>query len=73
MVNQSEADVVAWAWENEWGGKVFGTSFGHPGDFAEESFNRMLVNAVHWGLDRPVPPAKAEISTWNIERADKKR
>ena len=26
-VNESEVDVVAWAWENEWGGKVFGTSF----------------------------------------------
>ena len=73
MVNKSEADVVAWAWENEWGGKVFGTSFGHPGDFAEASFNRMLINAVHWGLNRPVPPADTKIPTWNIERADKKR
>ena len=72
MVNQSEADIVAWAWENEWGGKVFGTSFGHPGDFAEESFNRMLVNAVHWSLEREVPPVGARITTWNIERADKK-
>ena len=72
MVNQSEADIVAWAWENEWGGKVFGTTFGHPGDFAEESFNRMLVNAVHWAVDKPIPGADAEITTWQIERADKK-
>jgi len=72
MVNQSEADIVAWAWENEWGGKVFGTSFGHPGDFGEESFVRMLVNAVHWSVDRPVPAADQQITTWEIERADRK-
>ncbi len=72
MVNEFEADIVAWAWENEWGGKVFGTSFGHPGDFAEESFNRMLINSVHWGLDMEVPAADAKITTWELERADKK-
>jgi len=73
LVGRSESDIVAWAWQNEWGGKVFGTSFGHPGDFAEASFNRMLINAVHWGLDRPVPGADAVIPTWKIERADKKK
>ena len=72
LVNKSEADIVAWAWENEWGGKVFGTSFGHPGDFAEASFNRMLINAVCWMTDKPLPGPKDKISTWNIERADKK-
>lgn len=72
MVNQSEADVVAWAWENEWGGKVFGTTFGHPGDFAEECFVRMLVNGACWAVDRPVPGADDKIGTWNIERADRK-
>ncbi len=71
-VKPHESDVVAWAWKNEWGGKVFGTSFGHPGDFAEESFVRMLVNAVHWGVDRPLPSADDKVSTWNIERVDKK-
>ncbi|WP_182868621.1 ThuA domain-containing protein [Rhodopirellula sp. JC639] len=71
-VKPHESDVVAWAWQNEWGGKVFGTSFGHPGDFAEESFVRMLVNAVHWAVDRPLPRADQQVSTWNIERVDKK-
>ena len=73
QVNREESDVVAWAWENEWGGKVFGTSFGHPGDFAEESFNRMLVNACHWAVEKPLPPADAKITTWKIERVDKKK
>ena len=71
QVNVSEADIVAWAWENEWGGKVFGTSFGHPGDFGEESFTRMLVNSVFWSLGMPVPAADQEVSTWDIKRADK--
>jgi len=73
LVHKIEADIVAWAWQNEWGGKVFGTTFGHPGDFAEASFNRMLINAVHWGVDLPVPAADAKIPTWKIERADKKK
>ena len=72
QVNQSEADIVAWAWENEWGGKVFGTSFGHPGDFAEESFVRMLLNAACWTVNRRPPAADAKITTWNIQRVDKK-
>ena len=71
-VKPHESDVVAWAWENEWGGKVFGTSFGHPGDFSEESFVRMFVNAVHWSVDRPPPGADQKVSTWKIERVDKK-
>ena len=71
QVNTSEADIVAWAWENEWGGKVFGTSFGDPTDFGEESFTRMLLNSVFWSLDLPVPSAEQKVSTWKIQRADK--
>ncbi|MEM7144264.1 MAG: ThuA domain-containing protein [Verrucomicrobiota bacterium] len=72
QVNESENDIVAWAWENEWGGKVFGTSFGHPADFAEEDHNRMLLNSVHWAVDKPLPAPGAKITTWQIERVDKK-
>ncbi|BDS07561.1 hypothetical protein NT6N_26010 [Oceaniferula spumae] len=71
-VKVHETAPVAWAWKNEWGGKVFGTSFGHPGDFAEPSFTRMLVNSVYWSLDKPVPSAETKINTWDIKRADKK-
>ncbi len=73
QVKEFETAVVAWAWENEWGGKVFGTSFGHPGDFAEESFMRMLVNSVYWAVDKPLPAADTKISTWKLERADKRK
>lgn len=72
-VNESESDIVAWAWQNEWGAKAFGTSFGHPADFADPEFTRMLVNSVHWAVDKPLPGADEKISTWQIERADKKK
>jgi len=72
-VKAIETAPVAWAWTNEWGGKSFYTSFGHPGDFAEESVNRMLINAICWAVDHPLPAADAKINTWQIERVDKKQ
>lgn len=72
-VNASESDIVAWAWQNEWGGKVFGTSFGHPADFAHAVFTRMLINSVYWAVEKPLPSADEKISTWQIDRADKKK
>lgn len=72
QVKEIETAPVAWAWENEWGAKSFYTSFGHPGDFVEESFNRMLLNAICWSVDHPLPAKDANISTWQIERVDKK-
>jgi len=35
--------------------RVFYTSLGHPDDFRAPSFHRLLVNAVFWAIDRPVP------------------
>jgi type 1 glutamine amidotransferase len=73
QVKEFETAPVAWAWKNEWGGKSFYTSLGHPGDFAEESFNRMLLNTLCWAVDKPLPPKSAKINTWQIERVDKKK
>jgi len=67
-----ETADVAWTWENEWGGKVFFTSLGHPGDFTIASFNRMWLNAVCWATGKPIPAADTEIPVWNIKRLDKK-
>lgn len=72
QVKEFETATVAFAWKNEWGGKAFYTSLGHPGDFAEESFTRMLLNSVCWAVNKPLPKADDKISTWKIERADKK-
>ncbi|MCB1123237.1 MAG: ThuA domain-containing protein [Verrucomicrobiae bacterium] len=68
ITSEVERDIVAWVWENEWGGQVFGTSFGDPGDFAVESIVRILVNGVCWAAGQPLPAAEVRISTWQIER-----
>jgi nicotinamidase-related amidase len=42
------AEPLAWTYTNSHGGKVFYTSLGHVGDFEQEAFNQLLVNALHW-------------------------
>jgi type 1 glutamine amidotransferase len=46
---------VAWTWKNSFGGKVFMTTMGHPEDFAIESFQRLVINAIHWELGKKIP------------------
>ncbi len=46
------------AWVNLKGrSRVFYTSLGHPDDFQNPSFRRLLRNAVFWALDRAAPGA----------------
>ncbi|MCE9531677.1 MAG: ThuA domain-containing protein [Planctomycetes bacterium] len=47
-------EPITWVRENK-GGRVFYTSLGHPDDFKEDSFKRMLVNAIFWTAKRDVP------------------
>ena len=57
-VNPDKAAIdnpVAWTWKNEWGGKAFITTLGHPEDFQVESVQRLVINAIHWELGLPVP------------------
>jgi len=51
----AEDNPVAWVWQNQHGGRVFFTTLGHPEDFKEEPVVRLVVNAIHWCLDLPVP------------------
>lgn len=46
---------VAWTWKTAAGGKVFTTTLGHPDDFKDESFQRLLINAMHWAVGKPIP------------------
>jgi type 1 glutamine amidotransferase len=46
---------VAWTWKNSYGGRVFATTMGHPEDFSVEPFQRLVINAIHWTLNKPVP------------------
>ena len=56
----SDKPVEPVAWTNTHkGGRIFFTSLGHPRDFENASFRKMLCNAVLWALDRP-PVTKAE-------------
>jgi nicotinamidase-related amidase/type 1 glutamine amidotransferase len=44
------------AWTNTYkGGRVFYTSLGHPDDFNDPHFRRLLTNSILWALDRPIP------------------
>lgn len=45
------------AWTHLYGPKkarIFYTSFGHPADFQDANFKRLLRNAIKWGLNRSV-------------------
>lgn len=46
---------VAWTWTNQWGGRVFFTTLGHPEDFQQEGLQRLVINAIHYELGLPVP------------------
>jgi type 1 glutamine amidotransferase len=47
-------EPVAWTHDYK-GARVFYTSLGHPKDFEDVAFRRLLVNAIHWTLNKPVP------------------
>jgi type 1 glutamine amidotransferase len=56
-IPEKPAEPVAWT--REFGDKkarVFYTSLGHPEDFENPAFRRLLLNATLWALDRPIPP-----------------
>ncbi len=47
------------AWTNQYKqSHVFYTSLGHPDDFQNAPFRRMLINAVFWAMNKPVPKVK---------------
>ncbi|MFO1496877.1 MAG: PVC-type heme-binding CxxCH protein [Verrucomicrobiota bacterium] len=55
---QVASEPVAWINTNAQR-RVFYTSLGGPQDFKEPAFRRVLLNAVLWSLEQPVPPASA--------------
>jgi len=54
-------DDVAWTWTNEWGGRVFSTSLGHPETFADPNWVRFFLNGIHWAAGKPVPAPDAPV------------
>lgn len=58
-------DDVAWTFTNEWGGRTFSTSLGHPQTFADPNWVRFFVNGIHWAAGQSVPSADAKIAAIN--------
>jgi type 1 glutamine amidotransferase len=58
QVEGHPAEAVAWTRENK-NARVFYTSLGHPDDFKEESFRRLVRNGIEWGLKQPLKEKEA--------------
>jgi nicotinamidase-related amidase/type 1 glutamine amidotransferase len=56
-------EPVAWTNLTTSGGRVVYTSLGHPDDFAQPDFRRLLLNAIAWASGRGVPATVATSST----------
>jgi len=54
-------EPVAWINTNA-SRRVFYTSLGTPEDFQQPAFRRLLLNAVLWAVEQPVPPADAALA-----------
>jgi len=49
------------AWTNTYkSSRIFYTSLGHPDDFNNPQFRRLLINAVFWAMNKPVPKEKTQ-------------
>jgi type 1 glutamine amidotransferase len=54
-------EPVAWVRERKVGDRtqrVFYTSLGHPADFKDPNFTRLLVNALEWATERELLPTR---------------
>jgi nicotinamidase-related amidase len=47
------AEPILWTHTTKAGGRAVYTSLGHPDDFTEPAFNRLLSNAIHWAARLP--------------------
>lgn len=53
-IRGEDPEPVAWTHRYR-GGRIFYTSLGHSDDFEIDAFRRLLVNAVFWAMNKPVP------------------
>ena len=52
-VEGKSEEPIAWTHDFK-GARMFYTSLGHPADFKEESFRRLILNAMEWTLKQPL-------------------
>lgn len=57
-----EQHPAAWTFERQDGGRTFYTSAGHPDDFDQAWFKRLLFNSLFWAAGRNVPPADYQLA-----------
>ena len=56
MTGALEDRVEPLTWVRDYqGGRVVYNGLGHPDDFQDPQFRRLLVNTIFWAMDRPVP------------------
>jgi len=51
-IPEKPSEPIAWTFVRADGGKSFYTSLGHPDDFSEPAFRKLLVNALRWAAAR---------------------
>jgi putative heme-binding domain-containing protein len=56
-IPSGQTEPVAWVREKD-GRRVFYTSLGHPDDFRDPNFTRLLVNALAWTTKTELKPAR---------------
>jgi len=62
-IPDQSAEPIAWTHSfGEKRARVFYTSLGHPDDFANASFRRLLLNGILWATSQPIPPADATLA-----------
>ncbi|MEM8953150.1 MAG: PVC-type heme-binding CxxCH protein [Verrucomicrobiota bacterium] len=59
-IAEAMTDVVAWTWKNRWGGRVFTTTIGHAGSFADANLVRLFLNGIIWASGKEVPNIDAK-------------
>ncbi len=56
-VGDQPAEPVAWTHlAGAKSARVFYTSLGHPTDFGQPAFRRLLLNGILWAMGEPIPP-----------------
>jgi len=53
-ISGKPAEPIAWVFKSKYGSPTFYTSLGHPDEFEQEEFVKLLRNAVHWAAGVPV-------------------
>lgn len=55
VADRDPVEPVAWIYTNKHGGKVFYTMLGHPDEFKDERFTRLLRNGTYWACGLEIP------------------